>query len=215
VLAGDQAFLICPFIEPSETLEAVRSAKKEYEALQGVFPRLKLGLLHGRQSAKERDTILESFRASKIDLLIATPIVEVGIDIPNATIILIEAADRFGLASLHQLRGRVARSEKPSFCLLFTETEEPRALARLKNLEKLNNGFDLAEADLAYRGPGQVFGTLQHGLPDLKIATLADQKLVSTVRTIAQALLKKNPIQAKKFLQTSPYHENLVVWHLD
>lgn len=181
-----QAFIICPLIEESETLQTVKSAKTEYEHLSSkVFPDLKLGLLHGRMKPKEKDKTLEDFRKQKTDILVATPVVEVGIDIPTATIMVIEAADRFGLAQLHQLRGRVGRGDKQSYCLLFTENQSEGAIKRLKNLEKMTNGMELAEADLRFRGPGQRFGTAQHGRWDLKIADFSDLDLIEKTNKLA------------------------------
>lgn len=194
VAAGEQVFIICPLIDPSETLASVRSVKTEWERLsKDVFPDFSLGLLHGRLSSKEKLKVLTDFRNKKYHFLVATPVVEVGIDIPNATVILIEAAERFGLASLHQLRGRVGRGEKEAFCLLFTESGEQKILERLKNMERLTSGFALAEADLSFRGPGQVFGTLQHGLPDLKIASFSDSELISKTKKVADRLANLDP----------------------
>ncbi len=166
-----QAFIICPFIEESETLQTIKSAKKEFTNLsKNVFPDLKLGLIHGKLKPQEKDKVLEEFKNKKLDILVATPVVEVGIDIPNATIMVIEGAERFGLAQLHQLRGRVGRSDQQSYCLLFAE----KGLERLKSLEKINNGLQLAEIDLRFRGPGERFGAAQHGHWALKIATFED-----------------------------------------
>ncbi|MCL4397498.1 ATP-dependent DNA helicase RecG [Patescibacteria group bacterium] len=182
-----QAFIVCPLIEESETLQTVKSAKTEYDYLsKNVFPDLKLGLLHGRMKPKEKDKVLEDFRRGKLDILVATPVVEVGIDIPTATIMVIEAADRFGLAQLHQLRGRVGRADRQSYCLLFTENESEYAVKRLKNLEKINNGMELAEIDLRFRGPGQRFGTAQHGRWDLRIADFSDLDLIERTNQLAQ-----------------------------
>lgn len=166
-----QTFIICPFIEESETLFTVKSARKEFENLsKNIFPDLKLGLIHGKLKSQEKDKVLEEFKNKKLDILVATPVVEVGIDIPNATIMVVEGAERFGLAQLHQLRGRVGRSDRQSYCLLFAE----KGLERLKSLEKINNGLQLAEIDLRFRGPGERFGQAQHGHWALKIATFAD-----------------------------------------
>lgn len=181
-----QVFIICPFIEESESLTTVKAAKKVFEHLQKrVFPDLKLDLMHGRLKTKEKKDVLESFRDGKIDILVATPIVEVGIDIKNATIILIEGAERFGLSQLHQLRGRVGRSNKQSFCLLFTENENDLTLTRLKSLETLHVGAQLAELDLKLRGPGELYGTEQHGMPLLKVASFTNARLIDQTRKAA------------------------------
>lgn len=189
---GDQAFIICPFIEQSESLVTVKAATKEFEKLKKeIFPKLKLGLLHGKQKSKEKDLILNAFRNKSIDILVATPVVEVGIDIPNATIMLIEEAERFGLAQLHQLRGRVGRGDKQSYCLLFTQSTNPLTLKRLKAMETLNNGAELAELDLKLRGPGQLFGIMQHGIPELKVASFSDLSLIEKTRKDAEAIFSK------------------------
>lgn len=187
----EQAFIICPLIEESETLTSVKAATKEYERLKSeIFPDLKLGLLHGRMKSKEKDKVLGDFRAGSLDILVATPVVEVGIDIPNATIMMIEAAERFGLAQLHQLRGRVGRGALQSFCLLFSESE---SVKRLKAMEKMYIGAELAELDLKIRGPGEIYGTRQHGIPDLRVASLTDFNLIEKTRMAAQELVSKDP----------------------
>jgi len=191
-----QAFIVCPFIEESETMQTVKAASKEFENLKNnVFRNppsgeasLKLGLLHGRMKAKAIDQVLSKFRDGKIDILVATPVVEVGIDIPNTTIIIIEASERFGLAQLHQLRGRVGRGDKQSYCLLFTESRNPQALERLKAMEKHNVGSELAELDLRLRGPGEIYGTMQHGRKMLKIASFSDFDLIKKVRKEAEKI---------------------------
>ncbi len=189
-----QAFFVCPLIEESESesLKSVKSAKQEFEELKLVFPKLQLGLIHGKMKSIEKDVVLEEFRNGKIDILVATPVVEVGIDIPNATIIVIETAERFGLAQLHQLRGRVGRGTKKSYCLLFSENENETTLNRLELLSKTNSGFELSELDLKLRGPGEIFGTRQHGLPELKIASWQDIDLIKETRGLALEI-KKNP----------------------
>jgi len=193
-----QAFIICPFIEESESLSSVKAAKKEFELLsQVIFPDLKLGLLHGRVKAKEKEQVLGGFRAGKIDILVATPVVEVGIDIPKATIMVIEAADRFGLAQLHQLRGRVGRSQWQSYCFLFTENENPQVLNRLKTMEHTHIGMELAEIDLKLRGPGEIYGTKQHGFPDLRVASFTDLVLIQKTRLAAESVLKQRVFSPK------------------
>ncbi len=184
-----QVFIVCPFIEESETMQTVKAASKEFEFLkENVFMNLKLGLLHGKLKAKEKDSVLNKFREGLIDILVATPVVEVGIDIPNVTIIVIEASERFGLAQLHQLRGRVGRGDKQSYCLLFTESKNPQTLERLKAMEKYNIGAKLAELDLQLRGPGDVYGIMQHGIKMLKIASFSDFELIKKVRVAAEKI---------------------------
>lgn len=183
-----QTFIICPLIEESavETMKDVKAVKAEYETLsKEIFPDLKLGLLHGRLPAKEKKRVLNEFRLRKLDILVATPVVEVGIDIPAATIMVVEGADRFGLAQLHQLRGRVGRGEEQSYCLLFAEA----GTDRLKYLEKFNSGMALAEADLKFRGPGERFGLAQHGRWDLKIADFSDLALIEKTNQLARQFL--------------------------
>lgn len=195
---SSQAFIICPLIEESETLTAVRAATKEYENLKNqVFPDLKLGLLHGRLKPKEKDEVLKNFRQQKIDILVSTPVVEVGIDIPNAHIMMIEGADRFGLAQLHQLRGRVGRGNVQSYCLLFTESTNPRVAHRLKSLETINIGSQLAELDLKMRGPGEIYGFSQHGFLNLKIASLSDHHLIQKTKKAVEEIISGNPTLSK------------------
>ena len=187
-----QVFVICPFIEESETLTTVKAAIKEFERLKKeVFPNLKLGLLHGKLKSKEKDKILSDFKTGKLDILVATPVVEVGIDIPNATIMVIEAADRFGLSQLHQLRGRVGRGDKQSYCLLFTQSQNQMTVQRLKSMEEIYVGAQLAELDLKLRGPGELYGTAQHGVPSLKIASFSDFSLIEKTRKEAELIFPK------------------------
>ena len=184
-----QVFVVCPFIEESETMQTVKAASKEFENLKNnVFKDLKLGLLHGKMKAKDKGEVLTKFRDGKIDILVATPVVEVGIDVPNATIIVIEASERFGLAQLHQLRGRVGRGDKQSYCLLFTESKNLQTLERLKAMEKHNVGSELAELDLRLRGPGEIYGTMQHGRKMLKIASFSDFDLIKKIRLEAEKI---------------------------
>ena len=192
IAAGAQAFIICPLIEESESIEA-KAAVAEYERLSHeVFPDLKLGLLHGRMASTEKDKVMKSFRNGKLDILVSTPVVEVGIDVPNASVMLIEAADRFGLSQLHQFRGRVGRGEKQSYCLLLAEKPSPEGSERLQAIEGIQDGFVLAEKDLELRGPGEFFGTRQSGLPDLRMARLSDTPLLELARNEAIALFKRD-----------------------
>lgn len=188
----DQVFIVCPFIEESESMITVKAATKEYERLKNyVFPKLKLGLMHGKMNSKEKEEVLNKFRDGKIDILVCTPVVEVGIDIPNATIMVIEEAERFGLAQLHQMRGRVGRSDKESFCLLFTSSNNPQTIERLKSMETIYLGAALAELDLKLRGPGQIYGTSQHGIPALKVASFSDFDLIQKTKKEAENLFEK------------------------
>ena len=199
---GDQAFIVCPFIEESETNTTIKAATKEYERLQkDVFPHLRLALLHGKMKATEKDEVLQGFKNKKFDILVATPIVEVGIDIPNATIIVIEASERFGLAQLHQLRGRVGRGEKQSYCLLYTESPNLMTKNRLKSLEKIYNGAELAELDLKMRGAGDIYGTQQSGWRMLKIASFSDVVIIEKAKREAEQIvdhLNKYPLLEQK-----------------
>lgn len=188
-----QAFIICPLIEESETLASVRAVKKEFEILKPKFPGMTVGLLHGRLKAREKTEVLGAFRSKKTHILVATPVVEVGIDIPNATIMVIEASERFGLSQLHQLRGRVGRGALPSYCLLFTEKENEAVIQRLKMLEKEASGPKLAEADLAIRGAGDILGLRQHGIPNLKIAHFSDTDIIEETQRVIQSITATDP----------------------
>jgi len=193
IAAGQQAFIICPLIEESENIEA-KAAVAEYERLSNeVFPDLRLGLLHGRMPANDKEGVMQSFRDGKLGILVSTPVVEVGIDVPNATVMLVEAADRFGLSQLHQFRGRVGRGEKQSYCVLLAENPSPEGRERLKAVEETQDGFELAEKDLELRGPGEFFGTRQSGLPDLRMARLSDTPLLELARNEAIALFHSDP----------------------
>lgn len=196
--AGDQVYIITPLIEPSETMQTVKAAKVEFEKLQRrIFTKYKLGLLHGRLSSKEKDSVLNDFKDVKIDILVSTSVVEVGVDIPNATVMVVESADRFGLAQLHQLRGRIGRGNKRSFCFLFSENEDSSTLSRLKNLEKITNGLKLAELDMKIRGSGEIFGSRQSGRFEFKIADFSDLELIEKTRTAAKKILEDNPLLDK------------------
>lgn len=190
-----QAFIICPLIEESvsETLKSVKAAKQEYENLKKIFADFNLGLLHGKIKSSEKEKILKNMQKRKIDILVSTPVVEVGIDLPSASIMLIEAADRFGLAQLHQLRGRVGRGKIKSYCFLFSENPSPKAIKRLKALEKEQSGIKLAQMDLEMRGPGEIYGLQQHGFPKLHASSLLDYPLIKTARQEAAELLKTDP----------------------
>lgn len=206
-----QAFVICPLIEESENelLTEVKSATKEYKSLKKRLPELKIGLLHGKIKAKEKEKTLDKFREGKLDILVATPVVEVGIDVPNATIMVVEGADRFGLAQLHQLRGRVGRGKKKSYCLLFSELPGEKAQVRLDYLKKTMSGFELAELDLKLRGPGEVFGTKQHGFPELKIASWSDTDLIKQTKRLSDNVVK-NPDKYKALFEKIEKNSNFI-----
>lgn len=200
---GRQGFVICPLVEESEKIE-VKAATEEFIRLEKVFPKLKLGLLHGRMKSKEKEEIMRDFSEKKFDLLVSTAVVEVGVDVPNATMILIEGAERFGLAQLHQFRGRVGRGEHKSYCFLFP-TEN--VTDRLRAMEKEDCGFKLAEIDLQMRGPGHIFGIRQSGMPDMKMADISDPRLVVLARQNAEEFLEKNSMD--DFSQMQKKVENI------
>ena len=190
---GRQAFIICPLIEESEILEA-RAATTEYERLsREVFPDLRLGLLHGQMPGPDKEKVMRHFRSGELDILVSTSVVEVGIDVPRASVMIVEGAERFGLSQLHQFRGRVGRDKEQGYCLLIPEKLSPEARERLRLMERVHNGFALAEKDLELRGPGEFFGTHQSGLPDLKLAKLTDLRSLELARREAMTLFQKDP----------------------
>jgi ATP-dependent DNA helicase RecG len=194
---GRQAFIICPLIEESESIQ-VRAATEEHDRLtRTVFPDLKLGLLHGRLSNRDKNDAMERFRNGETNILVATSVVEVGVDIPNASVMLVEGANRFGLSQLHQLRGRVGRGKEPGYCLLLADNAGEEAERRLSAMERLGDGFAVAEEDLKLRGPGDFLGTRQSGLPELKIASLEDHHLLTLARREATELLSNDPTLKK------------------
>ncbi|MBW7960449.1 ATP-dependent DNA helicase RecG [Patescibacteria group bacterium] len=199
----NQVYIVCPLIEESvnETMKSVKAANSEFEKLKKIFKNRSIGLLHGRMKASEKNETMKNFFYKKYDILVTTPVVEVGIDIKNATIILIEAAERYGLASLHQLRGRVGRGDKQSYCFLFTEKESPQIYDRLVFFSKTSNGNILAEKDLEVRGAGNIYGTQQHGFIDLKIAKLTDFSLIEETKKAAEYFLKNHKLSDYPELQ--------------
>ncbi|MFA5855233.1 MAG: ATP-dependent DNA helicase RecG [Candidatus Gracilibacteria bacterium] len=192
VKKGRQVFVICPLIDESDALQ-VKAATLEFERLsKEIFPGHRLALLHGRMKSDDKEATMNNFSAGKVDILVSTSVVEVGIDVPNATIMIIEGADRFGLAQLHQFRGRVGRGANQSYCFLFSDSQSENALQRLKYMVKFASGFDLAELDLKMRGPGEVYGVKQSGIPDLKMASFTDIDLLTRVRTAAERLVAED-----------------------
>jgi ATP-dependent DNA helicase RecG len=191
--SGRQAYIVYPLIEESDKLEA-KAAAQEFEKWQKLLAPMQCELLHGRIDALEKDAIMEKFRSGKAQALIATSVIEVGIDVPNATIMLIENAERFGLAQLHQLRGRIGRGTHKSWCILISDATDPPALEKLNTMEETADGFKIAEADLRLRGPGDILGTAQSGLPPLKLGNLlADQAWMKAARAAAIKLFKADP----------------------
>jgi ATP-dependent DNA helicase RecG len=203
VSEGRQAFVICPLIEESDRL-GVRSATAEYERLRDkVFPDLRVELLHGRLAAREKEERMARFAGGDADILVATSVIEVGVDVPNATIMVIEGAERFGLAQLHQFRGRVGRGQHRSFCLLFHGAIDEEISQRLRTVAETHSGFELAEADLRLRGAGDVAGMRQHGLPEMLAADLLDVAMLQRARSAAQSWLDHDP----ELTEYPPLHE--------
>ena len=192
VAAGHQAFVICPLIEESEAVVA-RSATAEFERLHAEVFRepLRMGLIHGRLKGKEE--VMQRFVAGDIQILVATAVVEVGVDVPNATVMMIEGADRFGLAQLHQFRGRVGRGTAASRCLLLADDPSSRTLARLELLVRVRDGFTLAEEDMRLRGMGELMGARQHGMSDMAMDALLQPELLSEVRVEAERIVQQDP----------------------
>jgi ATP-dependent DNA helicase RecG len=192
--AGRQSFIILPLVEESTHLQDVKAAIAEHKRLsEEIFPKLRIGLLHGRMKAKEKEQIMSDFKSKSLDVLVATAVVEVGIDIPNATVILIEEADRFGLSQLHQFRGRIGRGEYQSYCFLFPGENASANNERLQAMVNCANGFDLAEKDLALRGPGALFGTRQSGIPDIAMENITNTRLIQIAQQEAAAILQSDP----------------------
>ena len=193
---GRQAYIVCPAVEEGEDEGAGLKAATTYaQGLQTeVFPDLRVGLVHGKMKPREKDAVITAFAGGELDVLVSTTVIEVGVDVPNAALMVVENADRFGLSQLHQLRGRVGRGKHQSYCVLVTSTRNPDSRARLKVLTKTTDGFQIAEEDLKLRGPGDFFGQRQHGLPQLRIADLAgDMRVLKEAQLAAQALLERDP----------------------
>jgi len=200
---GRQAFVVCPRIEESDIEDDsdkkksawdVKAVKVEYEKLsQEIFPDLNIGMLHGKMDPEEKEDTMKDFSKGKIDILVSTSVIEVGVDVPNATIMMIEGSDRFGLAQLYQFKGRVGRGEHQSFCLLFTDSQSPSTKERLESLVKAKNGFELAEMDLQLRGPGEFLGESQTGMPDIALKAMQNPHLLDKSKQKAKKILEKDP----------------------
>lgn len=212
---GRQIFVICPLVEESERLDLESAEELAAHLQKDVFPKRKVGLLHGRMKAKEKEDVMNELRAGKIDILVSTTVIEVGIDIPNATVMLIRDAERFGLAQLHQLRGRIGRGAAQSYCVLMSDSHAPVAKERLKVMSESEDGFMIAEADLKLRGPGEFFGIRQHGLPELRLANLIqDGRILEEAREDALAIMdldkeQKKPEFAPLYAQLGNFWQNL------
>ncbi|MFA6587987.1 MAG: ATP-dependent DNA helicase RecG [Patescibacteria group bacterium] len=208
---GEQAFIICPRIETDPA--GIKSAVEEFKKLKnGIFNKINVGLIHGKLSTDKKENAMTAFSEGKTNVLVATAVVEVGIDIPNATVMLIEGADSFGLAQLHQFRGRIGRAALPSICYLATSSEDPETLERLKVMTKLMDGFALAEEDLNRRGPGELWGELQSGFQPFKVARLTDKQLIEETKETAQKLLSTDPeLNVNSYLKTIVEAKGLLI----
>jgi ATP-dependent DNA helicase RecG len=191
---GHQCFVILPLVEESKILTEVKAATEEHKRLsRDIFPEFSLGLLHGKLKAQEKEKVMQDFKTNKAQILVATAVVEVGIDIPNATVMIIEDADRFGLSQLHQFRGRIGRSHMQSYCFLFSSSDTQNSKARLKAMEENSDGFKIAEKDLELRGPGQFLGTIQSGIPDIAMENLTNIRLIKVSQEEAKNILREDP----------------------
>ncbi|MGI6380205.1 MAG: ATP-dependent DNA helicase RecG [Anaerolineae bacterium] len=193
IQAGHQVFVVCPLIEGDDDMDVTAAIEEHRRLQEEIFSRWRVGLLHGRMSAQDKEQIMTAFRDGAYDILVTTPVIEVGVDVPNATVMLIEDADRFGLAQLHQLRGRVGRGAAKSYCILMSNDPTETGRERLRLVEGTHDGFVLAEKDLEMRGPGDFLGVRQHGLPDLKVASLGDHETLQMAREEATALFEADP----------------------
>lgn len=211
---GRQAYVIAPLIDESEKLE-VRSAKQTADEMQKLFPDIAVGLLHGQMSSDAKEASLRNFNAGALQLLVATAVVEVGIDVPNATIMMIEGAERFGLAQLHQFRGRVGRGKAQSYCYLFPSSEAGIKNPRLQTLARTTDGFIIAEEDLKLRGPGEMYGVVQSGFGNLQVASLLDYPTIKKARQSAERLLKKDPELKKHPILMKKVEQKNLVTHFE
>jgi len=190
IAEGRQAYIVFPRVEEGDAQAGIKAVTQEFERLQEVFSPHRVGLLHGRLRAEEKDRVMTAFRANQLQVLLATSVIEVGVDVPNATVMLVENADQFGLAQLHQLRGRIGRGAHESFCILVAEARTREASQRLNVLASSNDGFEIAEADMRLRGPGELLGQNQSGLPPLRFGDLAaDRVLIERARKLAATVL--------------------------
>ena len=196
---GRQVFVVCPMVEENDELPVkLKSAEEHAKELAAAFPDLRVGCVHGRMKAKDKDRIMADFAAGELDILVSTTVIEVGVDVPNAALMIVENAERFGLSQLHQLRGRVGRGQHKSYCVLVSDADGEEVKSRLGIMVKTNDGFKISEEDLRLRGPGDFFGSRQHGLPEMHVADLgADVNVLKSAQDEAQRLLKDDPALTK------------------
>ena len=191
---GRQVYIVCPLVEESETLDITSATETAEEIKRDFFPDLRVGLLHGKMKPSEKDTIMTAFKNHELDILVSTTVIEVGVNVPNSTLMIIENAERFGLAQLHQLRGRVGRGKHQSYCVLIYGSNSEVCRKRMNIMEETNDGFKISEKDLEIRGPGEFFGTMQHGVPELKVANLfKHMKILKTVQQEARIIIGEDP----------------------
>jgi ATP-dependent DNA helicase RecG len=203
IAAGHQAYVVCPLVEESEKID-LKAAEAEVEVLKKIFPEHKVGLIHGRMKGEQKDKIMSDFFAGKIKILVSTTVIEVGIDVPNSTIMIIEHSERFGLSQLHQLRGRTGRGQEQSYCFLMGKPSSDEAKGRIEAMLKTSDGFKIAEADLRLRGPGEFFGVRQSGLPNFCVADIIrDEDIIREAREAALMLIQKG---------FSPQDFNIKIW---
>jgi ATP-dependent DNA helicase RecG len=194
VKEGRQAYVVCPAVEENEEMSELKAAKVYAETLLKKLPGLRIGMVHGRLAGAKKEAVMADFLAGTIDLLVSTTVIEVGVNVPNAALMMVENADRFGLSQLHQLRGRVGRGEHQSYCILFTENKSETTMSRLRAFCATTDGFKIAEEDLKFRGPGDIFGNAQHGVPELKAAGLLwDMRALDKARRVAEMILAEDP----------------------
>ncbi|MBQ2891051.1 MAG: DNA helicase RecG, partial [Clostridia bacterium] len=186
-------YIVCPLVEESETLTAKAVTEYAESLSKGVFKDYKIDVLHGKMKPKEKDAVMECFAKGETDILVSTTVIEVGVDVPNASVMIIENAERFGLSQLHQLRGRIRRGVNEAFCILFCKSNGEIAKERMKIMKETNDGFKISEKDLILRGPGEFFGVRQHGLPELKIANLSeDMEILKMAGMAAEEILARD-----------------------
>jgi ATP-dependent DNA helicase RecG len=194
VKEGRQVYIVCPLVDESEEIDAKSAVVTAEEISNNVFKDLRVGIIHGKMKSAEKESIMKSFVSGEISILVSTTIIEVGVNVPNATLMVVENAERFGLAQLHQLRGRVGRGDEQSHCILFNQSKSKVSKERMKIMSQSNDGFVISERDLEIRGPGDFFGTKQHGLPELKIANLyKDIETLKSAQECAKEIIINDP----------------------